>query len=380
MRAFSYGAAALALAILFSPDLARAALATSASSLFEATPFVAIGILLARLLGSRYRMIDYLGCGCGAGPSALSIPAAAAAWFVFGAPIAIARFSAAFVAARVRRRIVACMHAPKPPPVHPLGELAAVVPAAALAGAAAQILATYDLTPLTPAANVLAGAALGFAAAPCGLGSVAVAGALHARAPAAAAGFLCVAGIADMRALRVRPAGASGHDAFAYAVLALGLAVVAWRHGDALVNPAMSFPLWCSAIGALFYAVRHRRERCPRVRVAPLLMLAGAILGAAPPQYRATETTLTDVFPGEHLTFTGALARRGSAGSVVRYAITCCRADAAPVAVVLDRAPPYPNGTWIRVEGLIENAGGELRLSTRRVTPLDPPADPFVYR
>ena len=41
----------------------------------------------------------------------------------------------------------------------------------------------------------------GFAAAPCGLGAVAVAGALRVRDPIAAAAFLCVAGIVDARAL-----------------------------------------------------------------------------------------------------------------------------------------------------------------------------------
>ena len=109
-------------------------------------------------------------------------------------------------------------------------------------------------------------------------------------------------------------------------------------------------------------------------------MLAGALLGAAPPQYRATETTLTDLFAGERLTFTGALARDGNASAVVRYAITCCRADAAPVAVRLDRSPPFPTGTWLRVAGSVENVNGELRLITTRIERIAPPTDPFIYR
>ena len=62
-------------------------------------------------------------------------------------------------------------------------------------------------------------------------------------------------------------------------------------------------------------------------------MLAGVMVAAPPPAYTMTETTLTDLFPGERLDFTGRLARNGDSAALVRYAITCCRADATPVAV-----------------------------------------------
>ncbi|MGC2407270.1 MAG: hypothetical protein WA431_12750 [Candidatus Cybelea sp.] len=65
---------------------------------------------------------------------------------------------------------------------------------------------------------------------------------------------------------------------------------------------------------------------------------------------------------------------------MVRYAITCCRADAAPVAVRLDRTPRFPAGTWLRVEGSVENVNGELRLITTRIERITPPTDPFIYR
>lgn len=89
---------------------------------------------------------------------------------------------------------------------------------------------------------------------------------------------------------------------------------------------------------------------------------------------------MTDLFAGERLTFTGALDREGSSSAVVRYAITCCRADAAPVAVRIDRAPPYPNGTWLRVEGRVAQNAGNLRLVTEHAERVAPPADPFLYR
>jgi hypothetical protein len=379
VRTLLYGAAALSLTILSSPDEMRSALAAAASALFEATPFLAAGIAASRFFRRGSGILEYLGCGCGAGPSARSLPATAAAWFVFGAPVAIARCVAALLAARLLRARADRRRCGEES-ANPLGELAAILPAAALTGAAMQVFARFDPARLSPAGNAMLGAALGFAAAPCGLGAVALAGALRAHAPIAAAAFLCVAGIVDLRALRSRGHRGSGHDAFGYSLLAVALGTVAAKRGDALVHPALSVPLACCALAAVCYAVRHRRERCGPARFAPAVMLAGALVGAAPPSYHATETTLTDLFPGERLTFTGVLARQGSASAVVRYAITCCRADASPVAVRLVRTPPFPAGTWLRVDGRIENAGGELRLAALRVDRVAPPSDPFIYR
>lgn len=109
-------------------------------------------------------------------------------------------------------------------------------------------------------------------------------------------------------------------------------------------------------------------------------MLLGSLVGAPPPEYHATETTLTNLFAGEHVTFTGALSRDANASAIVRYAITCCRADAAPVVLRLDRSVPYPAGTWLRVDGTIESAGDNLCLVPQRVARIAAPADPFIYR
>jgi uncharacterized membrane protein YcgQ (UPF0703/DUF1980 family) len=64
----------------------------------------------------------------------------------------------------------------------------------------------------------------------------------------------------------------------------------------------------------------------------------------------------------------------------VRYAITCCRADAAPMAVRLDRRPHYPAQTWLRADGRIDGAPDDLRLVAQKLEPISPPADPFIYR
>jgi hypothetical protein len=376
VRIALYATALLALAALFSPDTLRCALATSASALFEAAPFLLGGIVVARLLRHPHA-ITYLGCGCTAGPSARSLPAAAATWLLFGPLVAAARFAAALVVARLlhHESRLGCPHSSDL-----LGEFAALLPAALLAGAATQVAAAIDPAKLSPLLGAAAGALLGFTAAPCGLGAIAVAGALRVQAPIAAAAFLCVAGIIDLRALVPRTHAKNGHDALGYILLAGAFAIVALRRGDALVHPAIAPLLAACAVAALICAIVHRREQSAMRRYAPVLMLIGAVSGAPPPQYYATETTLTDLFAGEHLTFTGTLTRDGAESALVRYAITCCRADAAPVVVRLDRAPRYATGSWLRVDGRIESLGGDLRLIAGSTLRIAPPADPFIYR
>jgi multisubunit Na+/H+ antiporter MnhF subunit len=376
VRIALYAAALLALATLLRPDTLRSALATSASALFEAAPFLLAGIVAARLL-RRPHVIAYLGCGCATGPSARSLPAAAATWLLFGPVVAAARFAAALVVARLLRHEsrLGCPHS-----VDLLGELAALLPSALLAGAAAQVAAVIDPAKLSPLVDAAAGALLGFTAASCGLGAVAVAGALRVQAPIAAAAFLCVAGIIDLRALTRRTRTENRHDALAYILLAGAFAIVALRRGDALVHPVIAPLLAACAAAALICAIAYRREQSAALQYAPLLMLIGAVGGAPPPQYYATETTLTDLFAGERLTFTGTLTRNGAQSALVRYAITCCRADAAPVVVRLDRAPRYATGSWLRVDGRIESLGGDLRLVAESTQRIAPPADPFIYR
>ncbi|MGC9990939.1 MAG: hypothetical protein ABSD52_00910 [Candidatus Cybelea sp.] len=377
MRIAIYAAALLAVATLLSPETLRCALATSASALFEAAPFLLAGIVAARFLRHPHA-VAYLGCGCAAGPSARSLPAAAATWLLFGPLVAVARFAAALLVARLfrcERRQLGCARAS-----NWLGQFATLLPSALLAGAATQVAAAIDPAKLSPLLGAAAGALLGFTAAPCGLGAIAVAGALRAQAPVAAMAFLCVAGIIDLRALVPGTHSQNGHDALGYILLIAAFAIVALRRGDSLVNPAIAPLLAACAAAALICAIAHRREQSAARRWAPLLMLIGAVAAAPPPQYHATETTLTNLFAGERLTFTGTLTRNGAESALVRYAITCCRADAAPVVVRLDRAPRYPTGSWLRMEGRIQSASGDLRLVAGSTQRIAPPADPFIYR
>ncbi len=380
MRNLLFGTATAALAITFSPDTVRSALAATTSTFFEATPFLFAGVLLSHVLRRRFPVMQYLGCGCGGGPSARSLPAAAATWLVFGPGVAIARHLAALLVARILHRRSEHREMDGDGASELLGQLAAILPAAVLAGAALQLCAAFDPARLPKLGHAIVGAVLGFTLSPCGLGTVGLAGALRVRAPLAAVTFLCVAGIVDLRAFQRASHSSAGHDAFAYTLLALALAVVAARHGDSLVHPGFAAALWCCAGASLFCAAWYRRSRSSGARAVPMLMLVGALVGASPPQYHATETTLSNLFAGERVTFTGALARDASSNAVVRYAITCCRADAAPVAVQLDRSLPYPAGTWLRVDGRIESLRGDLRLVPQIVERVVAPTDPFIYR
>jgi hypothetical protein len=379
VRTILYGTAALALATLSSPGGIRSALAASASALVEATPFLFASMALSLLLKGRCRAADYLGCGCGTGPSARSLPATAATWLLFGPYVALARFGAASIAGRIISRSVTHCSADGAREARPLDQLAAVLPAAVLAGAAAQFGALFDSGHRSAIESALGGALFGFIAAPCGIGAVAVAGALRERDPVAAAGFLCVAGIVDLRAMRGRSHGNGGADVFAYLMLAAALGIVASRHGDALVHPAFASPLALCAIAAMCLALVTGRQRRAGVRVAPAVMLAGALLGAPPPRYNATETTMRDLFAGERLSFTGTLVRRSGTGAIVRYAITCCRADASPIAVRLEHTPPYETGTWLHADGVVEDRNGAMQLQVQHIQRVAPPADPFVY-
>jgi hypothetical protein len=378
VRIALYAAATLAVAAASSPSLLAGALAAAASALFESVPFLLAGAVLQILLRDD-RLVAYAGCGCVRGPSARSIPAAIATALVFGIWVALARLIAASaVATAIARR--ADRHACAPQRTVLLDDLASLLPAALIAGCASQLTAHADLGTLSPVLAALAGIALGFVAAPCALRAVAIAAALHARTPAGTTAFLCVAGIADVRALFGHREGRTNADASAYLVLAMALAIVAERHGDALVRPAIAPLLALCAVVAFICAARYRTERTPKARFAPALMLAGALATAPPPAYTATETTLTDIFPGERLDFTGRLTRDNHSAALVRYAITCCRADAAPVVVRLRDVPRLRAGTWLRASGNIETVANDVRLRVSHLEVLPPPDDPFIYR
>jgi hypothetical protein len=291
----------------------------------------------------------------------------------FGPLVAGARLVAALAVARLRRESHEHGEAA------PLTQLQTIVPIA-LAAAVAALMVPAILPPAMPGPFAFAaGMFTAFVMAPCALGAVGFAAALRGVLPAAAAGFLCVAGIFDARSWMRGHCAARAHDALSYALLALACAIVAAHGGAGLVHPRIAFALWPCAIASAHAAYRFRGAQNAALRVGPVLMLAGACLGAPLPQYHATETTIADAFAGERVDFTGVLTRTGNAQTLVRYAITCCRADAAPIVLRLERAQVRAHG-WLHARGVLVAHGTELQMRASSLVPVDPPADPFVYR
>jgi hypothetical protein len=353
-----------------------ALLLNAAATLLESAPFlIGAAVLLRSPLRVSAWMVPYLGCGCGSGPSARSLPAAAAACVVFGPFAAAARLAAAFVVERALLRRESC-------PRHAdslLAQLWTLVPLVAIGAVISLFAPVLFGAHVNRAAAFAAAALFGFAAAPCGIGTVALAAAMRATLPSASIGLLCVAGICDLRTWLRHKHEKHAHDALAYAIAALAFALVAAHRGTGLLNPLFAAALWPCAIAAAAMAYHHRSERAAKLRIAPLIMLAGAVLAAPPPVYHATETTLADAFPGERIDFTGAVTQTGNATTLVRYAITCCRADAAPIVIRLEKPLPHVQG-WMHARGVLVSANGDLRLRASALQRIAPPPDPFVYR
>jgi len=345
MNAFFIICAAAALAFVPVPAL-QAVLATAASTLFESTPFILAGLLLAGAASRRGAPAALLGCGCSGGPGALALPVFAATLLTLGPIVAVARWLAALGISRLRRD-TAREH------VHPAvgSDLFSLLPFALASGVFFGIVPLQSTAALHPILGIFCAAVAAFCASPCGFGALALAVTLQRGAPLAAAAVLCIAGVCDLRALRITRVRASLHDAPAYAIAAAACFFLALHHGNTLVNPRFIIPLFCSAAVLAFFAWRYRKERAPLARWAPTLMLAMSIMSAPPPAYFATETTLGDAFAGEALTFRGVLANANGHTSLVRYAVTCCRADAQPVSVRLTAPLRESQGAWIFARG-----------------------------
>jgi hypothetical protein len=349
---------------------------TSAAALFESAPFIVAAWMLTHTRLRRCAwMVPYLGCGCGTGPSARSLAAFAFTWVAFGPAIAAARFAAACGVARALRSPQPCCDR-----ATALNELARMLPPAIGAGAVALLAPLlFPAHAWAPAAFAL-GAIAAFIAAPCGTGAVALAAALKTACAPAAFGFLCVAGIADLRALQRSPSETSGgHDTFAYAVAAAACALLAAQRAHGIVHPRLLPLLALAAAAFAFLAWRYRAQQDAALRAAPLLMFGAALIAAPPPEYHATQTSLAQAFAGERLDFTGIITQTGNATTLVRYAITCCRADAAPIVVRLERSRRDLQG-WVHAGGTFVQGAEGLELRTALLRSVPAPPDAFVYR
>jgi hypothetical protein len=374
-----------ALAACVPPATLANVVATAASTLFEAAPFLLIAADLGPALPSRLRdwPAALLGCGCGKLPGALSLPATALCVLSFGPAVALLRWSCALGVARLRPHGASALHA------RSLFEELSAVAGPALLGAllttALRSAVFGNVLAAAPApALFLTGVITGMLA-PCTLGSIAFAASVHASMPALAAGVLCSTGL-----LALPRVGAPQHQLQTpvkrgiaaqplYAAMAIACASVALRGGATLVHPKL-VP-WI-ALGAL---VAARRALCAQARVprsasiAVFAMLATALSANAPARENTPASAFDALVVGERVHLCAQVTGEPRA-TLVRYAITCCRADAAPVAVRLDRALSVRAGTWVALDGtVVADAGGRL-VHVVEVRPIRPPADPFLYR
>ncbi len=388
------------------PAVRAAALAAAAGTLFEAAPFVLAAALVPR--GRAARVLGFLSCGCGRrGPGALSLPALGLCWFAFGPTVALARAAAAFVLRfclqRRRRphleRAADATHRTVPrqrPAPHsneaadPLDELAGLAPQALAGALLAEVLRGWlgstpllGVVPPTTAALVggLGGALLGVLL-PCTTGAVAVAAGLRSFAPAASAGLLATAGIVVPRAPMPRTRLRSAR--LGYALLAVACGIIACRGPSGFINPRFIVPLGGTALVAAAFALRPKVGTAAHFPAAiPALLAAATLAGSPLPNRPPTQTVLDAPYAGESLRFVGALApvAKPQRATLVRYTITCCRADAEARAVRLDRSLAGTAGSWYEATGTLGlDAAGAYVMRVAAVRRIAPPADPFAYR
>ncbi len=393
------GPALAAAALALPPDVVHAALASAAGTVFEATPFV-LAAALVRSERTR-RLAGFLSCGCGSMPGALALPAFALCWLSFGPILALTRLAAAaIVLALLHRanrgiggRSAGCGPLGTSPSSvavagDPLLELTALSAAAFAAAVASQALRAAESAghvglSIPGGLLVLAGAAIGMLG-PCASAAVASAAGLRGSAVAAAAGLLATAGILPvLRPLRrkvcERP---SRPSEVAYALLGLACAWLALRGDGGFVHPRLLPAIAVAAV--VCFHLAWRNGRAPRTRaplIVPLGLLAALVLGSPLPSETIDATNLGDALPGAKVAFSGTAQRRGTHTVLTRFVITCCRADASPLSLVLAHRLPVGDGAWVETSGTIaRTADGEMVLAAAlwRVTPA--PRDAFLYR
>jgi hypothetical protein len=167
-----------------------------------------------------------------------------------------------------------------------------------------------------------------------------------------------------------------------YALLGLACIILVAGGPGGFVHPRLLPAIALAAATCLFLTLRRDEALRTNASIALPLALAGALVAGSPlPRSDVDATNLADAYPGASVRFTGTTRRRGKSSLLVRYAITCCRADASPVALRTERRFEVRDGTWIEASGTIgRDSRGELVLRTGTWREIAPPADPFIYR
>lgn len=92
----------------------------------------------------------------------------------------------------------------------------------------------------------------------------------------------------------------------------------------------------------------------------------------------ATTNGITEGFEVE---LTGFVTHPDSGGgdfALTRFAIFCCAADVVPHSVQVDADRDYPNDTWLRVEGFLEERDGTFVVVADSIEEVPEPGDPYI--
>jgi len=66
--------------------------------------------------------------------------------------------------------------------------------------------------------------------------------------------------------------------------------------------------------------------------------------------------------------------------TLTRFYVSCCAADAIPYSVsVVKEGAGYPDNTWLRVNGVLQSEGRELKLMAEAIEEVEPPDNPYLY-
>ncbi len=385
---FLRAAAVAAACASFPPSALTGILQTAASSLLEAVPLLLIAEWVGRAMRRPHLapwLAGLIGCGCGVLPRTLSVPGAFLCTLAFGPATAAARWLIGLgLAARTARSLHGEHAERRFDAVQTLGCLLPLALWGALLSEAWRTAAPLSLPGFLSPVLLTLGLAVG-ASLPCDVGAVLLAATLHANAPWLAAGILAGAPLGELLASRMHVereehAEQAIDGGLARLLLAIACFLVALRGGNGLVHPRLALTLFPAAVLALAASRNDPPRVSRRTLASAALLIAAACSTPAPLPITAADTTLDHLFVTQSLHFTGEIEQRDDATTLVRYAITCCRADAAPLVLRLDHRLSFQNMKWIHVEGIVARDARGFFLRVKHFRRIEAPEDPFVYR
>ena len=174
---------------------------------------------------------------------------------------------------------------------------------------------------------------------------------------------LATAGFIDVRRWLPRVVRPAGDDALAYVLLALACAIAGVQRRRATRESTSRRS--AAGVRSLFYVAAAFRSRTSTNRSARAsrtccwrqLLSARRLRRITQPKRHSPTRS-----PASRSTSPVATCEPKTRAFVERYAITCCRADAAPVALELERPLYLRDAAWVNVDGTLTIVNGRMVL------------------